>query len=289
MTRDILKPVKQGKVREIFDLGDHFLFVASDRISAFDVVLGSEIPDKGKVLNRISAFWFDRTKDLVPNHVVESNFDAFPGDLKRCPHLEGRSMIVRKAEVFPVECIVRGYLVGSGFKEYAKTGTVCGIPLPRELEMASRLPEPLFTPSTKADSGHDENISFERMVDIVGKETAERLRNASVSLYTTAAEYALERGIIIADTKFEFGVIDGEIHVVDEMLTPDSSRFWPADRYEVGKSPFSFDKQYVRDFLETSNWDKTPPAPVLPDDVIERTRSKYVEAYEMLTGSPFES
>lgn len=288
MTRDIMKPVKQGKVREIFDLGDQFLFVASDRISAFDVVLGSEIPDKGSVLNRISAFWFDRTRQLVPNHMVESDFDRFPADLKRCPHLAGRSMIVRKADVFPVECIVRGYLVGSGYKEYVKTGTVCGIPLPRELQMASRLPEPIFTPSTKAESGHDENISFDRMVDIIGKETADRLRETSLNLYTTSAEYALERGIIIADTKFEFGLIDGKIHVVDEVLTPDSSRFWPADRYEVGRSPFSFDKQYVRDFLEDSKWDKNPPAPILPEDVIERTRSKYVEAYEMLTGKGFE-
>jgi len=198
-------------------------------------------------------------------------------------------MIVRKADVFPVECIVRGYLVGSGYKEYTKMGTVCGIPLPRELQLASRLPEPIFTPSTKADSGHDENISFDDMVGIVGQDKADRLRELSLKLYTEAAEYAIDRGIIIADTKFEFGMIDGEICLVDEVLTPDSSRFWPADRYEVGTSPFSYDKQYVRDFLESSGWDKKPPAPALPDEVVEKTRAKYIEAYERLTNSPFTS
>jgi len=289
MTRDLMKPVKKGKVREIYDLGDHFLFVASDRISAFDVVLGSEIPDKGKVLNRISAFWFERFAGQVPNHVVETDFSRFPADLQRCPHLEGRSMIVRKAEVFPVECIVRGYLVGSGYKEYVKQGTVCGIQLPEGLQMASKLPEPIFTPSTKAESGHDENISFERAVDIIGRDAAERLRAYSLHLYKEAARYALQKGIIIADTKFEFGLIDGTIAVVDEALTPDSSRFWPADTYREGESPFSFDKQYVRDWLEASGWNKQPPAPELPGDVIEKTRAKYIEAFERLTGTSFGS
>lgn len=289
MTRDFMKPVKTGKVRDVYDLGEHFLFVASDRISAFDVVLGSEIPDKGKVLNRISAFWFDRFGKEVSNHVVESDFSRFPADLQRCAHLKDRSMIVKKADVFPVECIVRGYLVGSGYKEYRKQGTVCGIPLPRELQLASRLPEPIFTPSTKADSGHDENISFDEMVRIIGKDAADRLKEISLSVYTAAAAFALERGIMIADTKFEFGVIDGEVCLVDEVLTPDSSRFWPADRYAEGASPFSYDKQYVRDFLESSGWDKQPPAPVLPDDVVARTREKYVEAFETLTGTSFGS
>jgi len=289
MTRDFMKPVKTGKVRDVYDLGEHFLFVASDRISAFDVVLGSEIPDKGKVLNRISAFWFDRFGGEVSNHVVESDFSRFPDELQRCTHLKDRSMIVKKAEVFPVECIVRGYLVGSGYKEYRKQGTVCGIPLPRELQLASRLPDPIFTPSTKADSGHDENISFDEMVRIIGKDAADRLKDISLSVYMQAAAFALERGIIIADTKFEFGVIDGEICLVDEVLTPDSSRFWPADRYAEGSSPFSYDKQYVRDFLESSGWDKRPPAPVLPDDVVARTREKYVEAFETLTGTSFGS
>ncbi len=284
MPQHSMEPVKRGKVRDIYDLGEHFLFVASDRISAFDSVLGSEIPDKGKVLNRISAFWFKETGEIVQNHVVETDFSRFPDELKKVEFFKDRAMIVKKAEIFPVECIVRGYLVGSGYKEYEKTGQVCGYPLPRGLDIASKLELPIFTPSTKADSGHDENISFNKMVGIVGKEVAVKLRDASLELYANAADYALKRGIIIADTKFEFGVIDGEICVVDEMLTPDSSRFWPADQYREGENPPSFDKQYVRDWLEGSGWDKQPPAPELPDEVISRTREKYMEAYERLTG-----
>jgi phosphoribosylaminoimidazole-succinocarboxamide synthase len=285
MPQHSMEPVKRGKVRDIYDLGEHFLFVASDRISAFDSVLGSEIPDKGKVLNRISAFWFKETGEIVQNHVVETDFSRFPDELKKIEFFKDRAMIVKKAEIFPVECIVRGYLVGSGYKEYEKTGQVCGYPLPRGLDIASKLELPIFTPSTKADSGHDENISFNKMVEIVGKEVAVKLRDASLELYGHAADYALERGIIIADTKFEFGVIDGEIFVVDEMLTPDSSRFWPADQHREGENPPSFDKQYVRDWLEESGWDKQPPAPELPDEIIFRTREKYMEAYERLTGS----
>jgi len=284
MPQHFMDPVKRGKVRDIYDLGEHFLFVVSDRISAFDSVLGSEIPDKGKVLNRISAFWFKETGEIVQNHVVETDFSRFPDELKKVEFLKDRAMIVKKAEIFPVECIVRGYLVGSGYKEYEKTGRVCGYALPRGLNIASKLELPIFTPSTKAESGHDENISFNKMVEIVGKDVATKLRDASLELYAHAADYALERGIIIADTKFEFGVIDGQICVVDEMLTPDSSRFWPADQYREGENPPSFDKQYVRDWLEVSGWDKQPPAPALPDEVISRTREKYMEAYERLTG-----
>ncbi len=284
MPQQFMEPVKRGKVRDIYDLGGNFLFVASDRISAFDSVLGSEIPGKGRVLNKISAFWFQKTENIIKNHVVESEFNRFPDNLKSFSFLEGRSMIVRKAEIFPVECIVRGYLVGSGYREYEKTGQVCGWPLPRGLRLGAKLDVPIFTPSTKAESGHDENISFDQMAAIVGMETATGLRDASLALYRYAAEFAFAKGIIIADTKFEFGLIDGEICVVDEILTPDSSRFWPADQYREGENPPSFDKQYVRDWLEASGWDKQPPAPTLPSDVIDRTREKYLEAYERLTG-----
>ncbi len=288
MPQNFMEPVKRGKVREIYDLGEHFLFVASDRISAFDSVLGSVIPDKGKVLNKISAFWFEKTRGIVRNHVVETDFNRFPVELKQFDFLEGRSMIVKKAEIFPVECIVRGYLAGSGYKEYTKTGKICGEVLREGLKLASKLETPIFTPSTKAESGHDENISFSEMVKIIGQDVAAKLRDASLKLYSFAADYALEKGIIIADTKFEFGTIDGEICVVDEVLTPDSSRFWPLDRYREGENPPSFDKQYVRDWLETSGWNKQPPAPALPDEVIVRTREKYLEAYEQLTGNKIE-
>ncbi len=288
MPQNFMEPVKRGKVREIYDLGEHFLFVASDRISAFDSVLGSVIPDKGKVLNKISAFWFEKTRGIVRNHVVETDFNRFPVELKQFDFLEGRSMIVKKAEIFPVECIVRGYLAGSGYKEYTKTGKICGEVLREDLKLASKLETPIFTPSTKAESGHDENISFSEMVKIIGQDVAAKLRDASLKLYSFAADYALEKGIIIADTKFEFGTIDGEICVVDEVLTPDSSRFWPLDRYREGENPPSFDKQYVRDWLETSGWNKQPPAPALPDEVIVRTREKYLEAYEQLTGNKIE-
>lgn len=280
--------VKQGKVRDIYSLGENLLFVATDRISAFDVVLGSEIPDKGKVLNLISAFWFEKTSHIVKNHMVEWDFNKFPEKLKKHEYLKNRSMIVKKAKPLPVECIVRGYLVGSGYKEYKKQGTVCGIKLPENLKLASKLEEPIFTPSTKAESGHDENISFEKMKEIIGEEKAEKVKEISLSLYKFAYEYAFERGIIIADTKFEFGEVDGEIVLIDEALTPDSSRFWPVESYKEGQNPPSFDKQYVRDYLEEIKWDKNPPAPELPKEVIENTRKKYFEAYYKLTGKKME-
>ena len=273
-----LNKVKSGKVREVFDMGEYFLFVASDRISAFDVILPNGIPRKGEVLTQISHFWFDHFADHVPNHRVN---DALPEDLV---HLKSRSMVVKKAKPLAIECIVRGYITGSGLKEYTKKGTVCEIPLPEGLLESAELEEPLFTPSTKADEGHDENISFEKAVEIVGLETAEKVRELSLKIYTEARNYARERGIIIADTKFEFGELDGEVILIDEVLTPDSSRFWPLDEYEPGRGQFSFDKQYVRDYLETLDWDKTPPGPTLPEEIVERSQSRYLEAYERLTG-----
>ena len=273
-----LNKVKSGKVREVFDMGEHFLFVASDRISAFDVILPNGIPRKGEVLTQISHFWFDHFADHVPNHRVN---DALPEDLV---HLESRSMVVKKAKPLAIECIVRGYITGSGWKEYTKKGTVCEIQLPEGLLESAELEEPLFTPSTKADEGHDENISFEKAVEIVGLETAEKVRELSLKIYTEARNYARERGIIIADTKFEFGELDGEVILIDEVLTPDSSRFWPLDEYEPGRGQFSFDKQYVRDYLETLDWDKAPPGPTLPEEIVERSQSRYLEAYERLTG-----
>ncbi|SVB13538.1 uncharacterized protein METZ01_LOCUS166392 [marine metagenome] len=273
-----LNKVKSGKVREVFDMGEHFLFVASDRISAFDVILPNGIPRKGEVLTQISHFWFDHFADHVPNHRVN---DALPEDLA---HLESRSMVVKKAKPLAIECIVRGYITGSGWKEYTKKGTVCEIQLPEGVLESAELEEPLFTPSTKADEGHDENISFEKAVEIVGLETAEKVRELSLKIYTEARNYARERGIIIADTKFEFGELDGEVILIDEVLTPDSSRFWPLDEYEPGRGQFSFDKQYVRDYLETLDWDKTPPGPTLPEEIVERSQSRYLEAYERLTG-----
>ena len=284
-----LTPSAQGKVRDIFDLGDALLIVATDRISAFDVVLPDPIPYKGEVLTKVSLFWFGLLGDVVPNHLLSADECDLPDSLAvHASSLRGRFMLVKKATVFPVECIVRGYLAGSGWKEYQASGTVCGQELPAGLMESSRLPEPIFTPSTKAAIGdHDENISFERMVEIVGAEHAERLRDVSLALYSAARDHAASRGIIIADTKFEFGLVGGEITLVDEVLTPDSSRFWPADEYEPGHGQPSFDKQFVRDWLETSGWDKTPPAPSLPEDVIIMTAEKYVEAYEVITGQPF--
>ena len=273
-----LTKVKSGKVREVFDMGDTLLFVASDRVSAFDVVLPNGIPRKGEVLTQISHFWFDKYADLVPNHRVA---DGLPAHLT---HLAPRSMVVKKAEPLKIECIVRGYITGSGWKEYKKNGTVCDIPLPDDLLESQELAEPLFTPSTKADEGHDENISFEQAVEIEGRETTERVRDLSLKIYTEARNYARERGIIIADTKFEFGRIDGELVLIDEVLTPDSSRFWPLDEYQPGRGQHAFDKQYVRDYLETLDWDKTPPGPVLPEDLIERSQARYFEAYQRLTG-----
>ncbi len=284
-----LKPSAQGKVRDIYDLGRALLIVATDRISAFDVVLPDPVPYKGEVLTQISLFWFDRLGHIVPNHLLTAELCDLPDELAvHADALRGRFMIVKKAEVFPVECIVRGYLAGSGWKEYREHGTVCGQALPGGLVESSRLPEPIFTPSTKAAIGdHDENISFERMIEIVGEEHATRLRDASLALYSAARDHAAARGIIIADTKFEFGLVDGELTLVDEALTPDSSRFWPAEEYEPGHGQPSFDKQFVRDWLEASGWDKTPPAPALPEDILAVTAEKYIEAYELLTDEPF--
>jgi phosphoribosylaminoimidazole-succinocarboxamide synthase len=274
---------RRGKVRDVYDLNDRYLFVATDRISAFDVVLSPGIPDKGKVLNQTSNFWFQRFTD-VPNHILESDFGRFPSEVALHDELRGRSVIVRKCEVIPIECVARGYLVGSGLKEYNATGKVCGIALPPGLKTASKLPEPIFTPSTKEDTGHDINISFEEMSQRIGEDLAAQLRDLTLRLYSEAADYARTRGIIIADTKFEFGLADGKVIWIDEALTPDSSRFWPADQYKVGENPPSYDKQFVRDWLETTGWDKNPPAPELPNDVVEKTREKYIDAYRVLTG-----
>ncbi|HEV7921219.1 MAG TPA: phosphoribosylaminoimidazolesuccinocarboxamide synthase [Thermoanaerobaculia bacterium] len=274
---------RRGKVRDVYDLGDRYLFVATDRISAFDVVLSPGIPDKGKVLTQLSNFWFDRFAD-VENHLLETDFDQFPDQLRQHEELRGRSVLVKKCEVVPVECVARGYLVGSGLKEYKETGRVCGIELPAGLTTASKLPRPIFTPATKEETGHDINISFERMASITGEELASSLRDLTLRLYGEAADFARTRGIIIADTKFEFGLLDGRIVWIDEALTSDSSRFWPADQYRVGSNPPSFDKQFTRDWLETTGWDKTPPAPELPKEVVEKTREKYLEAYRVLTG-----
>jgi len=285
-----LSPDSQGKVRDLYDLGDQLLLVASDRISAFDFVLPDAIPFKGEVLTKLSLFWFELLGNVVPNHLLSADVADLPAEF--APYadwLRGRFMLVKKARVYPVECIVRGYLAGSGLNEYQRQGTVCGIELPGGLVESSRLEEPIFTPSTKAEIGdHDENISFQRMVEIVGPEVAEGLREKSIAVYSTAREHAAGRGIIIADTKFEFGAVDGELTLVDEVLTPDSSRFWPAETYEPGRSQPSFDKQFVRDWLEASGWDKQPPAPALPRDVVEATSAKYIQAYEMITGRTFD-
>lgn len=280
-------PSRSGKVREIFDAGDKLLFVASDRISAFDCVMPNGIPQKGSVLNMISKFWFGKTGDIVKNHMITTDVNEFPAPFNQyADQLTGRSMLVKKTTVFPVECIVRGYLIGSGWKEYKQSGTIGGMPLRAGYQMADKLDEPIFTPSTKAEQGlHDENISFEKAKEIVGAEKAEKLKSISIALYKRAAEYALTKGIIIADTKFEFGELDGEIILIDEALTPDSSRFWPADTYKVGSSPMSYDKQFVRDYLETLDWDKTPPAPALPEEILKKSQAKYLDAYERLTGS----
>lgn len=283
-----MRPDSQGKVRDIYDLGDELLIVATDRISAFDYILEDEIPYKGEVLTRISLFWFDLLKDIIPNHLISAEVDDLPEKFKPyADWLAGRFMLVRKAQMFPVECIVRGYLAGSGLKEYRKEGTVCGIKLPTGLEEASKLPEPIYTPSTKAEIGdHDENVSYERTVEMLGEKDASALRDASLAVYKKAADYAAEHGIIIADTKFEFGTINGELTLADEVLTPDSSRFWPEDSYAPGHSQPSFDKQYVRDWLD-ANWDRTGNPPQLPPDVIEATSQKYIRAYELITGEKF--
>ena len=280
-----IKKVHSGKVREVFDLGENFLLVASDRISAFDVIMPNGIPHKGAVLTQISHFWFEKFSALVPNHLLAKANDPLPANLQ--PHaakLAKRSMIVKKAKPLAIECIVRGYLSGSGLKEYKKSQTVCGIKLPAGLVDSSELPEPIFTPSTKAEQGHDENINFEQACNIVGKDLATQARDLSLMIYKAGRDYARQRGIIIADTKFEFGLFEGKLILIDEVLTPDSSRFWPADQYAPGKGQPSFDKQFVRDYLETLTWDKTPPGPKLPEDVVAKTSAKYLEAYERLTG-----
>lgn len=280
-----LKLLKRGKVRDVYDLGNELLIVATDRISAFDVILPTPIPGKGRILTQISLFWFNKMQHIVPNHLSPATLADVVHDEESRRLLAGRSMVVRKAEPLPLEAIVRGYLSGSALKEYREQGTVCGMPLPPGLQEAGRLPEPLFTPSTKAEGGaHDENITFGCLAGIIGADLAARVREISLRLYGEASRYALERGIIIADTKFEFGLVDGELVLIDEVLTPDSSRFWPADGYAPGGPQPSFDKQYVRDYLEAIGWDKRPPAPPLPPDVVARTAEKYREALRRLTG-----
>lgn len=281
---DGVKLLNRGKVRDIYDLGDSILFVASDRLSAFDVVMPNGIPHKGEVLTKISLFWFEMM-DWMPNHLITTDVSTRDELKPYAKDLQGRSMIVKKAKPLPVECIVRGYIIGSGWKDYQKEGKVSGITLREGYRQAEKLDEAIFTPSTKAEQGlHDEAISFARTVELVGQEIADKIRDLSLKIYNTAADYARERGIILADTKFEFGELDGEIILIDEVLTPDSSRFWPADKYEVGCSPPSLDKQYVRDYLETLDWGKTPPGPELPAEVVSKTTEKYLEAYKMITG-----
>jgi phosphoribosylaminoimidazole-succinocarboxamide synthase len=279
-----LRKIRSGKVREVFDLGETLLIVATDRISAFDCILPEPIPGKGEVLTQLSAFWF-RKFHQIPNHFITADSQEFPKSLQPyAKSLRGRSMLVRKSIPLPIECVVRGYLAGWGWNEYRESGTVCGINLPAGLKQAARLPEPIFTPATKAESGHDENISWTKCCEILGPENATTLRDRSLAIYSQGSSHATSRGIIIADTKFEFGLHNNEILLIDECLTPDSSRFWPADSYEIGASPFSFDKQFVRDYLETLEWDKTPPAPTLPPEIIEKTARKYQEAFTRLAG-----
>ena len=283
-----LRPDSHGKVRDIYDCGDSLLMVASDRISAFDFILPDEVPHKGEILSRISAFWFEKFSDIIPNHLISMDPADYPAEYAQySDYLLGRSMLVKKAKTIPIECIVRGYLTGSGKKTYDAEGTVCGIKLPEGLTEASQLPEPIFTPSTKAELGdHDENISFERCAEIVGQELAEKIRDASLAIYKAASEYAATRGIIIDDTKFEFGLIDGELTLIDEALTPDSSRFWPAEGYVEGQVQPSYDKQYVRDWLK-ANWDMLGEPPHLPSEVMSGTSERYQEAYQILTGNKF--
>ena len=275
----------RGKVRDVYRLGDQLLIVATDRLSAFDVILPTGIPDKGRVLTQMSIFWFELLREVTETHFITADVDAYPAVLRPFrSQLEGRSMLVKRAEMAPIECVARGYLAGSGWKEYRASGTVCGIPLPKGLQESSKLPAPIFTPSTKAQTGHDENISFERMAGVVGDNTARQLQDLTLAIYTHAASYAEKRGIIIADTKFEFGFIHGKLVLGDEVLTPDSSRFWPLDAYKPGQAQNSYDKQYVRDYLEALRWNKQPPAPALPPAVVQRTSEKYREAYRLLTG-----
>jgi phosphoribosylaminoimidazole-succinocarboxamide synthase len=277
-----VQKIRSGKVREVFDLGETLLIVATDRISAFDCILPDPIPGKGEILTQLSAFWFQKFHQ-VPNHFITANFDEFPENLKSYSKLlRGRSMLVRKSIPLPVECVVRGYLAGSGWKEYRGSGTVCGNHLPPGLEQAAKLPEPIFTPATKAESGHDQNISWKRCCEILGPAIADIVRDRSLAIFADGNLHAVNRGIIIADTKFEFGFHHGEVLLIDECLTPDSSRFWPADTYEIGKNPLSYDKQFLRDYLETLDWDKSPPAPCLPPEIIKKTLEKYQEAFSLL-------
>jgi phosphoribosylaminoimidazole-succinocarboxamide synthase len=281
-----LKLKGRGKVRDIYDLGECLLIVATDRMSAFDVVMPNPIPDKGKILTQLSKFWFDLTKDIVSNHVLSTKVEDYPKDCQPYQEmLRDRSMLVTKTEVLPVECVVRGYLSGSGWEEYQKTGEVCGIPLPRGLVESSKLGEPIFTPATKAEMGlHDENINFEKVERIIGKDLAQKVKSFSLAIYKKARDFAEQRGILIADTKMEFGIKNGKLILIDELLTPDSSRFWPKDEYQPGGPQKSFDKQFLRDYLLSIRWDKSPPAPQLPEEIIQKTREKYLEAYERLVG-----
>ncbi len=282
-----MKKISSGKVREIYEIDeDKLLLVVSDRISAFDYILPSMVPNKGKILNQISKFWFDYIKDIIPNHVISTDIKDFPEEFQT-PEFEGRSMLVKKLKMIPVECIIRGYITGSGWKSYKENGTVCGIKLPDGLQESQKLPEPIFTPTTKASEGHDENISFDEVCNLIGKDLAEKLRSKAIEIYKTCAEYALTKGVIIADTKFEFGLDEsGNLVIGDEVLTPDSSRFWPADDYEVGRSQKSFDKQYIRDWIKSTGYDPESGTPI-PTDVIDTTAKKYIEAYEILTDKKF--
>ncbi len=277
--------VKKGKVRDIYKAGDNLILVATDRISAFDYILPNPIPFKGVILTQISNFWFDFVRDIIPNHIISTDVHSFPQAMHTFKNmLQGRSILVKKASVFPIECVVRGYLAGSGYKEYKKNNSVCGIKLPPGMDNGSKLPEPIFTPATKAEEGHDENITAKQAADIIGQDNLAYLQDVSIQIYSKAQKYALTKGIIIADTKFEFGVIDDKIILIDEVLTPDSSRFWPVEHYTVGNNPVSFDKQFVRDYLELIDWDKNPPVPKLPVNIIRKTAEKYLEAYTWLTG-----
>lgn len=279
---------RRGKVRDVYDLGNRILLVATDRISAFDFVFPTPVPDKGRILTKLTLFWLDLLKDIVPNHLTSSDPAELGLTSDECAMLQGRALIVQKAEVIPFECIVRGYITGSGWADYQKTGTIQGLPLPAGLRSADKLPKPVFTPSTKEDEGHDQNVSFDYMAQKLGADLAGRVRDAALALYTRAAEHALEKGIIIADTKFEFGISDGRLMLIDEVLTPDSSRFWPADAWQPGSTPPAYDKQYLRDWLEKEcKWNKQPPVPVIPDAVLSATRDKYLEAYERITGQKF--
>ena len=284
-----IQPFRSGKVRDVFEAGANYIIVASDRISAFDYILPTPIPDKGKVLTQLSLFWFEKTQGIISNHLISAELADFPAPFNEIEDWNHRASLVKRAEIVPIECVARGYITGGGWKEYQASGSVSGVLLPRGLQESEQLAEPIFTPSTKAESGHDEPISFEEVANLIGEETALRLRETTLKLYNFAADFAREKGVIIADTKFEFGFHDGELILCDEILTPDSSRFWDLEKYKIGQSQDSFDKQYVRDYLETLDWDKTPPAPELPAEVARNTSQKYFEAFERLTGCAWNS